>query len=211
MISKEVNITNEQSSQLPKEDPYRVPVSEEDENRGDTLELIPAKEIAGNKMFYQPVETSVSAVSTYPDGGFALQGLDGFWKANMLQNKSQLRHGTSGLFTLARKPKVSGEGVYQDIMNLEVHGQEEEEKESTEPQDKVQGKVVVRRNFDDPTRKSIEKQVAVKGYVELVPVVGDLVEMGFIKKETALSIIQKAVYGLDHLMGEEVPWDDNES
>ena len=68
--------------------------------------------------------------------------------------------------------------------------------------------VVVRRTSDDPTRKSIEKQVAVKGYVELVPVVGDLVEMGFMKKETALSIIQKAILGLDNLMGEEVPWDD---
>lgn len=89
-------------------------------------------------------------------------------------------------------------------MELEVHGQEEGEAEETEPQ----GKVVVRRTSDDPTRKSIEKQVAVKGYVELVPVVGDLVEMGFMKKETALSIIQKAILGLDNLMGEEVPWDD---
>jgi len=122
----------------------------------------------------------------------------------MLKNKSQLRHGTSGTFTLSRKPKATSDGVYQDIVELEVHGQEEGEVEETEPQ----GKVVVRRTSDDPTRKSIEKQVAVKGYVELVPVVGDLVEMGFMKKETALSIIQKAILGLDNLMGEEVPWDD---
>lgn len=89
-------------------------------------------------------------------------------------------------------------------MEFQSDGQEEGEVEETEPQ----GKVVVRTNSEDPTRKSIEKQVAVKGYVELVPVVGDLVEMGFMKKETALSIIQKAILGLDNLMGEEVPWDD---
>ena len=165
----------------------------------DTPEILVLDNMQGEKAYYQTLTAKVGPKSQYGDA-WALEGIYGF-----RNSKTPLNSGQVIEVQLSRKPKVQGSGWYQDMVSVKIlEGHVAEE--SSDNSAKVP--VPVSNTGYDARNKSIEKQVAVKGFVEMTPHVEALVSAGFMSKETAVDIIRFAYEGCKDLYGGEVPWDE---
>lgn len=168
-------------------------------HQDDTPEILVLDNMQGEKAYYEVITAKVGPKSQYGDA-WAIEGIQGFWNSKTPLNSGQVIE-----VQLSRKPKVQGSGWYQDMVSVKIlEGNSADESSGNT----AKVPVPVSNTGYDSRNKSIEKQVAVKGFVEMTPHVEALVSAGFMSKDTAIDIIRFAYEGCKELYGEEVPWNE---
>ena len=179
----------------PKTNPYVHP--------DDTPEILVLDNMQDKKAYYKVITAKVGPKSKFQQqgkDGWAIEGIKGFWSSDTPLNTGQVIE-----VQLSRKPKVQGSGWYQDMVSVKIlEGNSADESSGNS----AKVPVPVSNTGYDSRNKSIEKQVAVKGFVEMTPHVEALVSAGFMSKDTAIDIIRFAYEGCKELYGEEVPWNE---
>ena len=162
---------------------------------------MPMPEIArqvGERITYAPIVAKVSAHSKFDEFGFALDGLDGYWKLDPgITDHTPLKGrppvGTVALWTLQTNPK-RGENakpgsLYRDVIKVEkvpdnyiapaakqidvdsLPWDKDEATPAVAQQDAKEKAVSAYDDREARTRISIEQQVAFKGYAEVLAAV----------------------------------------
>jgi len=179
----------------PKTNPYVHP--------DDTPEILVLDNMQDKKAYYKVITAKVGPKSKFQQqgkDGWAIEGIKGFWSSDTPLNTGQVIE-----VQLSRKPKYEAAGWYQDMVSVKIlEGNSADESSGNS----AKVPVPVSNTGYDSRNKSIEKQVAVKGFVEMTPHVEALVSAGFMSKDTAIDIIRFAYEGCKELYGEEVPWNE---
>jgi len=179
----------------PKTNPYVHP--------DDTPEILVLDNMQDKKAYYKVITAKVGPKSKFQQqgkDGWAIEGIKGFWSSDTPLNTGQVIE-----VQLSREPKYEAAGWYQDMVSVKIlEGNSADESSGNS----AKVPVPVSNTGYDSRNKSIEKQVAVKGFVEMTPHVEALVSAGFMSKDTAIDIIRFAYEGCKELYGEEVPWNE---
>jgi len=172
-------------------------------HQDDTPEILVLDNMQGEKAYYEVITAKVGPKSKFQQqgkDGWAIEGIKGFWSSDTPLNTGQVIE-----VQLSRKPKYEAAGWYQDMVSVKIlEGNSADESSGNT----AKVPVPVSNTGYDSRNKSIEKQVAVKGFVEMTPHVEALVSAGFMSKDTAIDIIRFAYEGCKELYGEEVPWNE---